>query len=379
LNHPQLIVTVKELQDLLSHWNMINQQIINSFLSLLSHQFNISYMDSSFYSILSQQGWSSVKRWFANQPPRHYQRTPSRPLLVGEPVISIPCFINGCHWVALTRREVDNQVVFLYPDDLGDSHTEAMVKHHLSLCDKQFYPPSAKWINCITPSFLPHSNECGIRTLLALMVQGLHPTPSPNILLPFFHPNLPLIGRTWIAASLFRLNIQVQCWFPLLQQDLQFSSFPSTISASHAYLIDWHSTEGLSPEEDLGVAKVPELNPLAQSFVPASQIPNEATPISQVPHPSYTSLPVDSLTIPPERSIDKLDKPAQHSTMHLHTSFCPTIESSPVKGQAQEIDIQLNVPPLTSKVNKKKYKAKPLPKQLTLHSFLSCPFYFLRH
>jgi len=81
--------------------------------------------------------------------PRYHQRAPSRPLLVGEPVISIPCFINGCHWTALTHRKVDDQVVFLYSDDLGDPHTEAMEKHHLSLCDERFYPPPLRLIGFI--------------------------------------------------------------------------------------------------------------------------------------------------------------------------------------------------------------------------------------
>ncbi len=309
-NHPQIIVTVKELHNLLSHRKMINQQIIHSFLFLISHQFNISYMDCSFYTILSQQGWSSLMRWFANQPPRYHQRAPSWPLLAGEPVISIPCFINGCHWTALTHRKVDDQVVFLYSDDLGDPHTEATVKHHLSLCDERFYPPSTHWINCKTPSVHPHSNECGICTLLALMVQGLHPTPSPYILLPFLHPNLALIGRAWIAASLLWSNIQEQCWLPLLQKDITLSTFPSTISASHVYLIDWHSTEGngtsptlhldfsldsvrqlpdVSPKDELGAAEFPRLTPLAQPFVPTSQLHNEAIPISRVPHSSHTS------------------------------------------------------------------------------------------
>jgi hypothetical protein len=302
--------------------------------------------------------------------PRYHQRAPSRPLLVGEPVISIPCFINGCHWTALTHRKVDDQVVFLYSDDLGDPHTEAMEKHHLSLCDERFYPPppSAHWIYCKTPSFHLHSNECGIRTLLALMVQGLHPTPSPNILLPFLHPNLALIRRTWIAALLLGSNIQEQCWFPLLQQDINFSLFPSTISASHAYLIDWHSTEGLSPEDELGVAKVPRLNPLAQPFVPASQFLDKAITISRVPHSSYTSSPIDPSTISPELSINK---PAQDSANHLHISSCPAIENISISRQAQEFGIQLHVPSLPSKANKKNFKAKPLPKQLTLHSFLS--------
>jgi hypothetical protein len=51
----------------------------------------------------------------------------------------------------------------------------------------------------ITP---PHSNECGPRSLIATTVLGLHPLPSPHILLPYMHPNIAQLSRWWVAKSI---------------------------------------------------------------------------------------------------------------------------------------------------------------------------------
>jgi len=105
---------------------MINQEIINSFLYILSTQFNLSYLDSGFFSILRCQGWPGVKKWFAGTPPKFRQRAPNHPLLPDDQVISIPCHIQGCNWVAVTRWQVGDSIHFYYADDLNDSITDYM-------------------------------------------------------------------------------------------------------------------------------------------------------------------------------------------------------------------------------------------------------------
>jgi len=76
---------------------------------------------------------------------------------------------------------------------------------------KEFYPSNAIWHNFPSYTYLPHSNEYGPHTLMALSVFALHPDPSQNMLLPYVNSNLAQISRWWVARSLinqeFPLNI----------------------------------------------------------------------------------------------------------------------------------------------------------------------------
>lgn len=106
--------------------------------------------------------------------------------------------------MALTRRCLDDKVIFLYSDGLNCAHTAEKVKkyfspHHASIT---FYPPGSRWINCTSYMYQPHSNECGPRTMRALAVMALHPSPDKHILLPFVHPNLAQISRWWVAKTI---------------------------------------------------------------------------------------------------------------------------------------------------------------------------------
>jgi len=112
---------------------------------------------------------------------------------LGDPAITIPCHINGNHWVMVTRREILGQVIFLYANDLNNTTTENRVKNTLSSANQIFYPPTAIWMKCYNYTFSPHSNECGIRSLLAASIQAVHPAPHENILLPYMHYNLAQI------------------------------------------------------------------------------------------------------------------------------------------------------------------------------------------
>jgi len=173
--------------------------------NLLS-QFSVYFLDSGFYPTLKSQGWTSVRRWFADHSPRYCPSTSSRPLLSASS-IALPCFIDNCHWVAVTHRVIADQVIFLYADDMNNLMVEQTVKQTLSSSDTTFFPESAKWTRCNNYTYLPHSNECGPRTLLALSAQALHPHPRCNILLPLMHPNLAQISRTWLAANLLNSSI----------------------------------------------------------------------------------------------------------------------------------------------------------------------------
>jgi hypothetical protein len=228
-----------------------------------------------------------VSSWFKSDQSRHFQR-PTTPKLSGESAVSIPCHINDNHWVMVTRRENLGQVIFLYADDLNNIVTENNVRHTLSSADPIFYPPSSTWIKCNNYTYTPHSNECGIRSLLAASVQALHPAPHENILIPYMHQNLAQIGRTWIATSLMNSHIDDA---PLNWTIYQLNTLPSLppYQSLPASLISWESAlvantsntttnpspiPSLTPELELSGKPIGEkftLNPLALPFFPRPQ------------------------------------------------------------------------------------------------------------
>jgi len=158
-------VTIMELRQLIRPFKEINQQVINLYLHLLSHQFDTKILDTSFYMTLQQQGWSGVKPWFRDHSSRRRVK-PSTPAPSSESSNSIPCHVNGCHWVAVTRREVEGCVFFLYADDMNNPVTEAQVRATISSSDPLIFPETASWIPCHNYTYHPHSNECGIHTML---------------------------------------------------------------------------------------------------------------------------------------------------------------------------------------------------------------------
>jgi len=199
-------LTVNDLRNLLTHDSPINQQVINLYLQVLGNQFSIKCLDTAFSPTLQREGWAAVTRWFKNHRTTR-QRRKTTPSVSGDGAIVIPCHVGSCHWVAVPRREINNKVVYLYADDMNHTSTEALIKRTLFSCDREFYPVHSKWISCVNYTFSPHSNECGIRTLLALSIFALHPNPTEHCLLPYMHHNLAQIGRAWIALAIMHSNI----------------------------------------------------------------------------------------------------------------------------------------------------------------------------
>ncbi len=119
-------ITTKDLRNLLSHNSTITQQAINLYLHLLSHQFTVFFLDSAFFTCLKAEGWPRVARWFRH--PGSPRRRGNKPRPSGESSISFACHINGCHWVAVTQREILGSVVFLYADNMNSLSTEQLVK-----------------------------------------------------------------------------------------------------------------------------------------------------------------------------------------------------------------------------------------------------------
>lgn len=197
-----LTIETHHLRSLLTHNEPTNDAIITLYTTCLCIKYGISQVSTQFITKLKEEGWATVQNYFANNT-RAHRRTHSRPYKNGEPVILIPAHVQSCHWVAIVHQEINNVVYFLYADDLNNHTTESEIKHLLqNNTDAEFYPPNAIWITCNSNTYIPHSNECGACTILALHMLSLHPNPHPNKLLPLMGSNIAQIARTWIAGML---------------------------------------------------------------------------------------------------------------------------------------------------------------------------------
>jgi len=115
--------------------------------------------------------------------------------------------------VDVVQRVINNNVYFLYADDLNNVRTQTEIQQLIKThSPPEFYPPMAKWMYCKSTTYQPHLNECGPRTLFALAAMAMHPNPTPEILLPFMHPNLAQILRTWVATSLLLGQVPIPTW-----------------------------------------------------------------------------------------------------------------------------------------------------------------------
>jgi hypothetical protein len=217
---------------------------------------------------LHSEGWEAVQQSFAHFRNRPRQNT--QPLMEGEPAIVLPCYVRGCHWVTVVRREIQGQVMFLFADDLNSATIEEEIKQLLSTSNTcpSFYPSNAQWISCKNYTYIPHSNECGPRSLIAATIMALHPNPSELILLPTMHPSLAQIARTWVATSLLTNQIDHSALLPLLAphhlEPLPVSNLPS----QPFHLIPWPSYDSTVQPLQSNV-KIPNINAI-KGFLPKS-------------------------------------------------------------------------------------------------------------
>ncbi len=233
-------------------------------------QHNLTYLNSNFIPDLQNLGWVRVKHYFASNT-RGHSRNFSRPLKSGEHTILIPSFIDNNHWVALVRREIHSQVYFLYSDDMNNSSTERTIKTLIQThTDDIFCPPNSIWIHCKCNTYHPHSNECGPRTILALHVLALHPTPNPEMLLPLMDANLAQIARLWVAASLINGEFHNDVFtytFSLSQfYDTRISNRASSIpfdyiSMNTEVLVTVPQTHNIMPSESSYSLEYSQLSP----------------------------------------------------------------------------------------------------------------------
>jgi hypothetical protein len=245
---------------------MISDVVVTFYLELLTRQYDITYLSTSFLTTLRLQGWHCLQSHFALY--RNRPRTNSRPKMTGDPVIILPCFVNGCHWVTVVRREVNGRTLFFYADDLNQPATEQLVKNLLfQHAPTNFFPTTATWINCINYTYRLHSNECGPRLLLAATILALHPNPSNTILLPAMHPNLAQILRTWLSCQIINQTIDRTALNELIHTS-HATSDQRTASSMQSYLFPWATS--ITPQVIVGsdLRKPTKLSALAPIFVP---------------------------------------------------------------------------------------------------------------
>jgi hypothetical protein len=201
----------------------------------------------------------------------------------GEPVIILPCFVNGCHWVTVVHREFNGRTLFFYADDLNQPATEQFVKNLLSQhAPTNFFPTTATWINCINYTYRLHSNECGPRSILAATILALHPNPSNTILLPAMHPNLAQILRTWLSCQIINQTIDHTALNELLHTSHAMTD-QRTASSLPAYLFPWATST--TPQVIVGsdLRKPTKLSALAPIFIP-KKVSATIAPTSQILH-----------------------------------------------------------------------------------------------
>jgi hypothetical protein len=379
-------VTTKDLRDLLSHFSPIADETITLYLELLSTQYNFAYLATTSIPQLQQEGWSKLKRNFAffrNRP-----RTNTRPTLNGEPVIIIPCFIHNCHWVTVVRREISGEVRFLYADDLNNPTTEEVIKRLLSTSNtsSSFHPPGASWISCRNYTYVPHSNECGPRSLVAATILAIHPDPTHLSLLPLMHPNLAQIARTWVAKSLFtnqidhsaiqqliaphslipRSNIQVPSQ-PFHLIPWQNFSTPNTTSPIPQKPKSRNITEELKQQSLVRASS--KLNPLAKEFLPRKQLMRSIRPSIQATKATdRTTKPSKRMqgVLPGQRLLSAFfqqTNPVQHEFHHTTLSL-----SIPSESCSQETTTTSNKA-LSDKISLQISKKPTLTGQKTLYDF----------
>jgi hypothetical protein len=310
-------MTVSDLRDLVSYSSPINDLTATLYLELLTSQYQLAYLDTSFMIIMNSQGWQHLQKSFAQY--RNRARSNTRPNIRGESAIIIPCFVDGCHWVSVVHREIHNQVIFLYADDLNNPSTETDIKRLLShSTSNEFYPPSTIWITCTNYTYQPHSNECGPRALLAATIMALHPHPTHTILQPYTHPNLAQISRTWLACQLVSRQIDHNSLQPYLGHSTAEPRNNLRAPSTPYNLIPWDYQPSFKQNQS---SPRSSLNPAARSFYPPTK-KNQSAATSQS-RPSFNSntvQPVKEFNRPTQKKLQSgitYKPPARRTTVVL--------------------------------------------------------------
>jgi hypothetical protein len=197
-------VTLSSFHSLLTYGEPIDDSIFYSFFKLLRVTCpDCHTVDTNFHRLFMPHGWETAyRKFFIHAQSSNYSKKSNSKPSLNSATILIPIHIQGCHWVALVHRTIAGRVFFMYSGDMNSINTTETIRmKYASQTSDSFHPHDSIWINCNNFTYFPHSNECSPRTIPALTVLACHPSPSPNILLPFMDDNIAQLSRWWIAAS----------------------------------------------------------------------------------------------------------------------------------------------------------------------------------
>jgi hypothetical protein len=108
--NPRINITVQDLQNLVDTNAMTNDDTMAMFLETFCTSTGHAYLCPQFLPLLRSDGWPHIQNFFTCS--RHLTRTVSRPNLVSEPAIAIPCFVNHNHWVAWLGEKLMGKFTF---------------------------------------------------------------------------------------------------------------------------------------------------------------------------------------------------------------------------------------------------------------------------
>lgn len=302
----RIYISIKDIQNLITHGQVTSDHTMLIYLKLLSDTYEIPYLYTDFIPRLQHEGWNTVRRYFSNPSRRSRKRSLTRPDISDEPAIIIPAHIQDSHWLALVRREINNQVIFLYSDDMNCSRTEQDIKQLIiTQTDNKFCPSNAQWINCKGTFYTPHSNECGPRTLLALHIMATHPNPNSNILTHLMHPNLAQISRVWIAVSLVTGKLHDNNI--LYPNTTNTNSFSRSASSTPSDIIPWSTPNNQNHEittlsHQVSQSNTSSVSKTSQHTITATSIPADDDEFSLTPNNMNITIPsISTRTMVPQQ------------------------------------------------------------------------------
>jgi hypothetical protein len=238
---PQISILVQDMRDLISHNSMIYHELLILSLEILCHEFQASYLDQSFFTLLRDHGWCYVSNRFSAMD--DYIAQPN----IESPSMAIPIHINGSHWVALCRMIKNGRTYILHADDLNCPTTEREICRTLfsPSTSRAFCPTNSIWTRCSNYTYRPHSNECGPRTILSLAIMMSDSAIHQGSLLQYMNPNLAQQSRVWMSHIL--TSGQVLLLPPTLTAQRQTSSV-TTLSSHHSQVLPCQGNTVLRPK-----------------------------------------------------------------------------------------------------------------------------------
>ncbi len=309
----RLLLSTQHFQNLITHNQPTPYSTLIMYTKLLSDHYQIPYLNTDFLLRIKQNGWEDASRYFSNHSRHNRRRTLTRPNIHGEPTIMLPTFFNDSHWLALVRREINDSVLFIYADDMNNSNTEQEIKNLITTqTNSDFCPPNAKWISCKNTYYLPHSNECGPRTLLALHILATDPDPNENILIHLMHPNLAQIARTWIAISLLTGTVHDKNLLAHHNQRIPLLSFQHTATSEPKDLIQWSpGTENSTNFHSAPLGKTVHTHisrPLTNKHLNTLTKEAQGTPPTRYSHTSLTKITSPTPRLSPDSHLSQTSR-----------------------------------------------------------------------